>query len=243
MRFAVVADIHSNLEAFQAVLEEIDRIGVDQIFSLGDIVGYNANPNECVDIIRERGVLSVLGNHDAAICGLEDAWFFRAAARRAVDWTQERLRDEHKEFLKELPEEMSFDSVYLGVHGSPTSKDDYIIDWLDAMRQLEYLEGRSIDICFFGHSHRPAIFSEKGSNHSLDTAKVHTLGLDNRYFINPGAVGQPRDKDWRAAFCIVDSERMTVELHRVPYDIDTCCEKLREAGLPHELARRLRKGK
>jgi diadenosine tetraphosphatase ApaH/serine/threonine PP2A family protein phosphatase len=243
MRFAVIADVHANLEALQAVLREIDAIGVDAIFSLGDIVGYNASPNECVDIIRERRIVSALGNHDAAICGLEDAWFFRAAARRAVEWTQQCLRDDNKEFLRGLPEEISFDSVYLGVHGSPLSKDDYIIDWLDAMRQLEYLEGRAVDVCFFGHSHRPAIFSEKGSNHSLDTYKTHALSADNRYFINPGAVGQPRDKDWRASFCIVDSERMTVELHRVPYDVDACCEKLREAGLPLELARRLKKGK
>jgi len=243
MRFAVIADIHANLEAFQAVLQEIDGIGVERIVSLGDIVGYNASPNECVDIIRERGIVSALGNHDAAICGLEDAWFFRAAARRAVEWTQQHLRDDNKEFLRELPEEISFDSIYLGVHGSPMSKDDYIIDWLDAMRQLEYLEGRAVDVCFFGHSHRPAIFSEKGSNHSLDTSKVHSLAVDNRYFINPGAVGQPRDKDWRASFCTVDSDRMTVELHRVPYDVDVCCDRLREAGLPYELARRLRKGK
>ena len=243
MRFAVIADIHANLEAFRAVLQEIDRIGVEHIFSLGDIVGYNANPNECVDIIREREIVSALGNHDAAICGLEDAWFFRAAARRAVEWTQQHLRDDNREFLRKLPEEISFDSIYLGVHGSPMSKDDYIIDWLDAMRQLEYLEGRAVDVCFFGHSHRPAIFSEKGSNHSLDTSKVHNLGADNRYFINPGAVGQPRDKDWRASFCTVDSDRMTVELHRVPYDVDACCDRLRDAGLPHELARRLRKGK
>ena len=243
MRFAVITDIHANLEAIEAVLKEIDGINIDQIFSLGDIVGYNANPNECVDIIREREIVSVLGNHDAAICGLEDAWFFRAAARQAAEWTKERLRDDNKKFLSQLPEEMTFNKVCLGVHGSPTSKDDYIIDWLDAMRQLEYLEGRAIDICFFGHSHRPAIFSEKGSNHCLETSKVHTLNAGNRYFINPGAVGQPRDKDWRAAFCVVDSDSATVEFHRVPYDIDKCCEKLRHAGLPQELARRLKKGR
>ena len=243
MKFAVITDIHANLEALKAVLREIDKTGVDQIVSLGDVVGYNANPNECMDIIREREILSVLGNHDAAICGLEDPWFFRAAARQAAKWTQECLRDDNREFLRQLPEEMTFNSVCLGVHGSPTSKDDYIIDWLDAMSQLEYLEGRAIDICFFGHSHRPAIFSEKGSNHCLDASKVHTLTPNSRYFINPGAVGQPRDKNWQAAFGIVDLDRRIVEFHRVPYDIDKCCEKICEAGLPQELARRLKRGK
>jgi len=159
MRFAVIADVHGNLEALEAVLNELEKLGVDQIFSLGDIVGYNANPNECLDVLRERGVPSVLGNHDAAVCGLEDPWFFRAAARTAAEWSSEQLRDDNREFLKALPEEMTFNTVCLGVHGSLTSKDDYIIDWLDAMRQLEYLEDRPIDICFFGHSHRPAIFS------------------------------------------------------------------------------------
>ncbi len=243
MRLAIISDVHGNLEAFRAVLDAIDKVGVDEIYHLGDIVGYNANPNECVDLMREREINAIMGNHDAAACGLEDPVFFRSAAKKAALWTRDVLRDDVREFLKGLPDEITFNSACLGVHGSPMSRDDYIIDWLDAMRQLEYLNGRPVDICFFGHSHKVSLFSERGTQHSLDVTCRHRLDANNRYFINPGAVGQPRDKDPRAAYCILDTESFSVDFGRAEYDVDLTCKKIREAGLPKQLARRLYQGK
>jgi len=243
MRLAVITDVHANLEAFQAVLKEIDKVGVDEIYHLGDIVGYNADPNQCIDLLREREIHAIMGNHDAAACGLEDPVFFRAAAKKAVLWTRDKLRDDTRDFLRNLPDEATFGRSCLGVHGSPMSRDDYIIDWLDAMRQLEYLNGRPINICFFGHSHKASLFSERGTHHSLDASNEHRLEENSRYFINPGAVGQPRDRDPRAAFCILDTESFIVDFGRVEYDVDQTCKKIRKAGLPRQLARRLRQGK
>ncbi|GMW01817.1 MAG: hypothetical protein AMXMBFR84_29540 [Candidatus Hydrogenedentota bacterium] len=242
MLIAVIADLHSNLEATQAVFKEIDRRKPDKTICLGDLTGYNANPNEVVDIIREREIPSVMGNHDAAACGLEDPWFFRSAARKAIEWHFETLRDDNKKWLASCPEQIVFRNQYLGVHGSPSSRDDYIIDWLDAMRQMEYLDGRGIRVCFFGHSHRPSFFSEKG-NSTINGSNVCPLHPANRYFVNPGAVGQPRDRDPRAAFGLFDLQKMTFEFVRVEYDIDLCQKKIMQAGLPGELARRLAKGK
>ncbi len=243
MRIAIVADLHANLEAVQAVFREIDKHRPDKVFCLGDLTGYNANPNEVIDIIRERDIPTIMGNHDAAVCGLEDPWFFRASAKEAIEWQFEQVRDEHKQWLSKAPEQIVFNRTCLGVHGSPSSRDDYIIDWLDAMRQLEYLNGREVDVCFFGHSHRPSFFSEKGNTQAIDTTCVQQLSPGNRYFINPGAVGQPRDRDPRAAFGLYDSEKRTFQFCRVEYDIESCARKVLKAGLPPELAKRLSKGK
>lgn len=243
MRIAIVADLHANLEAATAVFSEIDRRGIDRIFCLGDLTGYNANPNEVLDLVRERNIPTLMGNHDAAVCGLEDPWFFRAAAKKAIEWQAEVLRDEHRQWLIRAPEQMVFNRICLGVHGSPSSRDDYIIDWLDAMRQVEFLNGRDIRICFFGHSHRPTFYSEKGNGNDIPTDTPLSIRPGMRYFINPGAVGQPRDHDSRAAFGIYDSEQSTFEFVRVPYDIETCARRILQAGLPPELAKRLSKGK
>ncbi len=242
MQIAIIADLHANLEATRAVFHEIDQRKPDKIVCLGDLTGYNAEPNEVVDIIRERQIPTLMGNHDAAVCGLEDPWFFRAAAKRVIEWQCEQVRDDNRRWLASLPEQITFRGTCLGVHGSPSSRDDYIIDWLDAMRQLEFLNGREVTTCFFGHSHRPSFFSEKG-NTTTNSTNLRQLHPANRYFINPGAVGQPRDRDPRAAYGIFDAEKMTFEFCRVEYDIDACQRKIIQAGLPVELAKRLAKGK
>ena len=127
--------------------------------------------------------------------------------------------------------------------GRRGSRDDYIVDWLDAIRQLEFLNGRDVNVCFFGHSHRPSFFSEKGEITSLTPGVIHELRPQVHYFINPGSVGQPRDRDSRACFGIFDVERMTFEFGRVEYDIELCAKKILEAGLPPDLAARLAKGR
>jgi len=244
MRVAIIADPHANLEALVAVLKEIDRRAVDGIYCLGDLAGYNANPNEVIDAIRERDIPTLMGNHDAAVCGVDDPWFFRTIAKIAVQWQSEVLREDNRRWLAKVPEQLSLNCFCLGVHGSPASRDEYIVDWLDAMRQLEFLNGRGITVCFFGHSHRASFFSEHGNVLSGTPGPgVFQLEPGNRYFINPGALGQPRDSDPRAAFGLFDTDQMTFEFCRVEYDINTCMRKVIEAGLPRELARRLQKGK
>lgn len=242
MQIAIIADLHANLEATLAVFREIDKRNPDRIVCLGDLTGYNANPNEVVDIIRDREIPCIMGNHDAAVCGLEDPWFFRAAAKQVIEWQIDELRDDNRRWLAMCPEQIVFRGTCLGVHGSPSSRDDYIIDWLDAMRQLEYLNGRDVTICFFGHSHRPSFFSEKG-NTTVSNSNIRQFQPANRYFVNPGAVGQPRDRDPRAAYGFYDTEKNTFEFCRIEYDIDTCQRKILAAGLPMELARRLAVGK
>ena len=244
MLIAIVADLHSNLEATRAVFKDIDFHRPDKVLCLGDLTGYNANPNEVIDIIRERGIPTVMGNHDAAVCGMEDPWFFRSGAKRAIEWQSGILRSDNRAWLETLPDQIHFRGVYLAVHGSPSSRDDYIVDWLDAMRQLEQLNGRgNLNICFFGHSHRPSFFSEQGNINGPDIANLRPIQTANRYFINPGAVGQPRDRDPRAAYGYVDTEKLTFEFCRVEYDIGRAAQKVAEAGLPEELALRLAKGK
>jgi diadenosine tetraphosphatase ApaH/serine/threonine PP2A family protein phosphatase len=243
MLIGIIADLHANLEATQTVFQELDKIKPDQIVCLGDLAGYNANPNEVIDIVRQRNIPTVMGNHDAAACGLEDPWFFRAAAKKAVEWQYEVMRDDNKQWLSQAPEQLPFLNTCLGVHGSPSSRDDYIIDWLDAMRQLEFLNGSQTRVCFFGHSHRPSFFSEKGNTQTGGLSTQYTLNSQNRYFINPGAVGQPRDRDPRAAFGLFNTENLVFEFRRAEYDIDTTARKILQAGLPIELARRLAKGK
>jgi len=243
MLIGIIADLHANLEATTAIFKGLDKRKPDQIICLGDLTGYNANPNEVVEIIREREIPTVMGNHDAAVCGLEDPWFFRASAKKAIEWQFEELRDDNKRWLASAPEQIMFDGCCLGVHGSPGSRDDYIIDWLDAMRQIEFLNGREVTVCFFGHSHRASFFSDKGNSQPTTPNSVCQLNPANRYFINPSAGGQPRDRDPRAGFGLYDTEKMTFEFCRAEYDIEACAKKILECGLPPELARRLSKGK
>jgi predicted phosphodiesterase len=243
MLIAIIADLHANLEATQSVLREIDRRKADKVVCLGDLTGYNANPNEVVDLVRERQIPTVMGNHDAAVCGLEDPWFFRDAAKKAIEWQFEQLRDDNKRWLATAPERISFNCCCIGVHGSPGSRDEYIIDWLDAMRQMDYMNGRDAKICFFGHSHKPSFFGQTGSAPPIGSTNVYQLNNMNRYLINPGAVGQPRDRDARAAFGLFDTDKLVFEFCRVEYDIDTTVRKIMQSGLPPELGRRLLKGK
>ena len=242
MRIAIIADIHANLEAASAVLAEIDRRQPDKTVCLGDLAGYNSQPNEVIELIRAREIPTLMGNHDAAACGNEDTSFFRSSAKKAIDWQAGQLREDNREWIKALPGQLAFDRVCLGVHGSPGNRDDYIVDWLDAMRQLSHLKNPETAVCFFGHSHRASFFSERGGHFATTAGTVHELRPRNRYFINPGAVGQPRDRDPRAAFGLFDSDLMTFEFCRVEYDVAGTAQKNIEAGLPADLAARLAKG-
>jgi len=243
MLTAVIADIHSNLEALQSVLGKISELGVEETVCLGDIVGYNSDPNECVSMVRERNIISVLGNHDACASGLEEPVSFNAAAWKALLWTREVLTTENRSFLAHLKRERAIRGCYL-FHGSIHNTNRYILSKRDARDNFRLLEGLAGErkIGFFGHTHMRMALCKQGETLSiLESQELH-LSKENRYLINPGSVGQPRDEDSRASFLVYDSTDRKITFYRVEYDIRKCQDKIIRAGLPIWLADRLEWG-
>jgi predicted phosphodiesterase len=232
MKYAIISDIHSNLEALQKALAIIDEKKVDEIICLGDVVGYGANPNECADIIRSRCSTVVLGNHDAAALDTSLAHDFNLIARRAVIWTANTLNEENRKYLSSLPMTEKKENI-LFVHSSPAAPDawDYIVDSDDAVSAFRHFEER---ICFIGHSHVPGIFSRRG--------RAKTITHDEQYIVNVGSIGQPRDGNPKLAFGIFDTVLWEYEQVRSEYDIETAAEKIYAAKLPEELGNRLMYG-
>ena len=244
MRCAIISDIHSNLEALNAVLEKIDNTGVDQIVSLGDAVGYNANPNECVRILRERSIPTLIGNHDAVAASLEEPDDFNFVARKAVLWTRAALDTENSLFLRQQPESRPLiDGVKL-VHGSLLHRDHYIMSRFDRQENLYRMHTATppIHLLFFGHTHHQCAFVAMDNEIRPVGQKKFQLKQGASFIVNPGSVGQPRDRDPRAAFLIYDDEAGSIEFFRAPYDLDACTQKILSAGLPPELAERLYQG-
>jgi len=236
MRYAIVSDIHANLEALTAVLETIDAEGVDRIVALGDLVGYGANPNECLRIIRERAIECIAGNHDRAAVGLKDPTWFSDSAKRGIAWTREHLTAESAAFLAALPLFRLVDRRFLVVHGAlhPRPNEDlYLTSPRDVRRSLDALRSADagIDLCFFGHTHRRVAHEwREGRVARVDGEEVG-LKAGAYYLVNPGSVGQSRDEDPRAAFLMLDTDRATVRFHRVAYDVTASQRKAGEAGL------------
>jgi predicted phosphodiesterase len=239
MKLAVISDIHSNLHALNAVLEEIDAREADRIFALGDLVGYNALPREVLKVITTRNILSIMGNHDIVCCGRENPIWFNESAREAALWTRDKLSEEEKQYLSTLPNEERIEQKIYAVHGSPMSRDDYLMDLMDALNCLQYLPDEKIQVCFFGHTHIPSIFSSHGPSYDAASTGKHTLASGNRYFINPGAVGQPRDGDPRASFALFDTEEQSIEIIRIEYDVESARQAILDAGLPKFFSDRL----
>ncbi|KPJ60021.1 MAG: hypothetical protein AMJ46_08805 [Latescibacteria bacterium DG_63] len=237
MKYAIISDIHSNLEALQAVLKKVDSIGVDQILCPGDIVGYGANPNECIDIIRDRASVILCGNHDHAAVGSTKIEFFNPHAKEAILWTQEVLRPDCAEFLKSLPYTASVDGAFF-VHSSPCEPEkwNYILQPADALNEFKCFEG---DICFVGHSHFALVFVKEGDSCERALPSSFQLKKDRRYIVNVGSVGQPRDHSPAASFATLEISKEIVQFHRVDYDCHLACEKILKAGLPSFLAERL----
>jgi diadenosine tetraphosphatase ApaH/serine/threonine PP2A family protein phosphatase len=237
---ALISDIHGNLEALEAVLTELGRRRPDRVFCLGDIVGYGASPNECLNHVRERCSLVLLGNHDAAASGGPEAARFNIYARVAAEWTSKTLTRDNREYLQRLPLTSSQGSTFL-VHASPACPRDweYLLDRFDAEPQFHYFEE---PVCFIGHTHQPAIYmADPGGCKSLP---LSTSALDptRRYIVNVGSVGQPRDHDPRACFLLHDESAGTIEYVRIAYDVEAAQAKIRAAQLPEVLAARLATG-
>ncbi len=243
MRYAILSDIHANIEALRAVLGRIAELGADRIVCLGDIIGYNANPNECIDIVRSEEITCVMGNHDAAACGLEEPDGFNPAAKIAVLWTRNKLRAEHRTFLRELPREMPVDDFFL-CHGSVHDTNRYVMEDSDVRDNFSLMEmlPKRPTVCFFGHTHIQTAYSLSGYLIARELGESIRIDAGKRYLVNPGGVGQPRDDDPRAAFLIYDQRERAVVFHRVEYDIAACQDKIITAGLPTRLAERLSLG-
>lgn len=237
MKYGIISDCHANLEATLAALAHIDQVGVDKIINLGDVVGYNANPNECCDLMRERDIPTICGNHDAVACGLEEPWGFNPVALSAAMWTRETLREDNLDWLRSLPDTQRFDS-FLAVHGSPNNRNSYLFTWEDVLPHISEVEEQGCSYCFFGHTHSPGIFSRDGV-YTVDDDGKFSLSDDKVFFVNPGSVGQPRDGDPRAAFGFLDTETREFEQVRINYPVKQAADKVAKANLPAFLAERL----
>ena len=241
MRYGIISDIHSNLEALQAVLAACRQESVEKLFCVGDVVGYGANPSECIDLMGELNIACVAGNHDWAVCGLIDYDDFRDEARIAVDWTKKVLSSKYMDFLKSLALTFATDEFVM-VHGtlSEPGAFHYLYDIARAQETFELMDRT---ICFVGHTHKPQIFVKQKDIISLATLMKINLNSAFKYIVNVGSVGQPRDSNPMASFCIYDSDLKCVEIKRVAYDIQAAQKKIMDAGLPQMLALRLSVGR
>jgi diadenosine tetraphosphatase ApaH/serine/threonine PP2A family protein phosphatase len=256
MRALVVSDIHGNSHALEAVLAAARSHaagGVDELWNLGDMVGYGARPNEVIDLLRPLATINVRGNHDRVCCGLTSSVGFNPIAAQAAGWTRQHLRPDNREWLRAVPMgPIRASARVMCAHGSPLHEDQYIMSMRDAWTPLQRME---TEITFFGHTHVQGGFSQWENNWSedqpvyaernSDTTEEATLDVPvgSRHLINPGAVGQPRDGDRRAAFAIYDDAVERVTFFRTPYDVAAAQAAIREAGLPDRLAERLGTGR
>jgi predicted phosphodiesterase len=248
--YAVISDIHGNLEALEAVLEDIPE-EVDAIYCLGDVIGYGASPNECCELIRERGIPVISGNHDLAVTDPEtDLAWFNPVAAQAVEWTRDQITADNASFLYSLPREMEHRGAFF-VHGSVRDPDEYILNSATAGDNLSVLkhEHPETPICFFGHTHVKAIAPFPQSQAPVGPSEPIDLSKDGPYLVNPGSVGQPRDGDVFASYVLAegtepDSERTPSIAYRfVDYDLAGAQARIRDAGLPAVLADRLAQGR
>ena len=240
MRFAILSDLHANLEATQAVLADARERECTEFICLGDVVGYNANPHECVEIVQKLECPVVKGNHDEQASLEESSREFNALAEMAINWTRAQLTDADKTWLREL-QLMRQVGDFTIVHATLDAPEQwgYVFNALDAAASFAQ---QQTTVCFFGHTHVAGAFVR---DEGVKRVRVDELRIDEtkKYFINTGSVGQPRDGDWRAAYCIYDLDKNVVEQRRVKYDVATAQEKIIKAGLPSLLADRLRLGR
>ncbi len=246
MRAAVLSDIHSNRQALEAVLAAVEETGVEEVWCLGDMVGYGADPDACTALVRERCSTCLAGNHDLAVLGALDIATFSEGAAAAVEWTRRNVSQETLDFLASLDPAGSREGVGL-FHASPRDPVwEYVLSTDQAEAGFEAMEER---IGLIGHSHI-ALFFVQPPSAQLGYARGAQAGdgggvelAEGEWLLNPGSVGQPRDGDPRAAWLELDTEAWTARWHRVDYDIEAAATAIRAAGLPETLAERLGVGR
>lgn len=243
MRIALISDVHSNQVALEAVLAALPPH--DQLWCLGDTIGYGPRPNECLALVRERATQVLTGNHDLASLGVISLVDFNSLARQANEWNNRQLKPDLRAYLRERPEKITAEPDVTLAHASPRDPIwEYILDIETALDNLEHFQ---TSICFVGHSHVPIIFEVPVDGlvtfDPAQAGQIVQLEPGARYIFNPGSVGQPRDNDPRAAFALWDTDAATLQFERVPYDIATTQRQMREARLPSMLADRLQYGR
>ncbi len=239
MKFGIFSDTHANLEALTVVLKALETAGVDRLVCLGDTVGYGGSPNECCDLIREKTMHTILGNHDAAVAGRMDYSYYYDAARQALDLHAQLLTPTNMEWLRKLPYEVREGHISF-CHGSPVNIEefDYIFAPEQAARCLPEID-KLADVTFIGHSHLCKAFALEPKEVHEVVAHEFDLRPGMKYIISVGSVGQPRDYDNRASYTIYDSELRRFTFHRTPYDIDVAAQKIFSAKLERNFGNRL----
>ncbi len=239
-KYAILGDIHGNLEALTTVLSDASDRGIKSFVCVGDVVGYNANPSECLDIIRDLSCSTVRGNHDHYCVFDENLDDFHPLAANVVDWTRKHLRKDQIEYLKNLKYSMVM-SGFSVVHSTLDMPDKwgYVFDNLEADANFAY---QTTSLCFHGHTHVPVIYEKQGRVTRSQPAKLK-IQIGRKYFINVGSVGQPRDGDPRTCYATYDLQTKEIEFIRLPYDVETTQQKIHDAGLPERLSARLAVGK
>jgi diadenosine tetraphosphatase ApaH/serine/threonine PP2A family protein phosphatase len=238
MRYFVFSDVHGNVEALERVLEEAERLRPDLVVSLGDVVGYGANPNECVALVERRASLRIAGNHDVAAAGLIDTGSFSETAERAIRWTCRTIVPSNRELLGEYDTVRRHgDCVF--AHASPAAPMDW--EYVYTLTQVDAILAKTAErFVFIGHTHVPGIVERDGAGGSrVIRGTFAAVAPGSRYLVNVGSVGQPRDGVAAASFALLDARKGIISIRRVPYDVRGAQDKIRSAGLPESLAVRL----
>lgn len=231
-RFAIISDLHSNLEAVLAVLKDIEKESIQNIYCLGDVIGYGPNPNELLRLIKNFK-FTILGNHDEAVLNGKELENFNPIAAEAVLWTKDEifypnvskeLSDENRNYLQKM-KKMVIEDSFLFAHGSALNNMKYIMNYFDAIESFRFMEQNNINVCFVGHSHKPGIFQEGNVNMiPFDAEDFYSINKDSRMIVNAGSVGQSRDNIWKACYVVVDGNRFFYR--RVEYDVDKTIRKI-----------------
>jgi predicted phosphodiesterase len=242
MKCAVFGDVHANLEALTAVLADARSEGAEEFVCTGDVVGYNPNPRECIQLIRDLGCPVVLGNHDEEAARDEAIYGMNPLARTAIEWTRAQLTPDEKQWLRALPlavQVHGFTVVHASLDEPPLWT--YVLSRFDALCSFSH---QRTAVCFHGHTHRPRFFVQTGQSvREEDPAKLLRVVPGNKYFLNTGSVGCPRDGDRRAAYAIYDRESAGITLRRVEWDYESCEQSLRRTPMWTEIESRRRRSR
>jgi predicted phosphodiesterase len=243
MRYLVLSDIHSNIEALTAAVNKATDVGFDRTVCCGDLVGYGPSPEEIMDVLDELKTTTIRGNHDRVISGLDEPTHFNVAARQAVEWSREHISPPYRQRLAELPVgPLQITEKAQLVHGSSRDEDEYVVTQSDAVANLAVA---APTITFFGHTHEPLVFTRSirwSPSYEPDGSARLRLPSD-KMLVNPGSVGQPRDGDPRSSFVIWDDHESVLEFYRTEYDVEKTQTRMREAKLPEFLVTRLAFGR
>ena len=244
MTVAVLGDIHSNIAALKAVLEKVDAFGITRILFVGDLVGYNASPAECIYLYQQRDFVGISGNHDRYVTG-QEMRDVRETTIEAIEYTRKAVGETGLSFLRSLQDQRMIDQRYMIVHGTILDRDEYMLskDVIEKNLQEMHANYAGIDVCFFGHSHLPAVIGNSKVDMRFPVTRKVILDPLKQYLINPGSVGQPRDGVPQASFAVFDPQDYAVTIVRVPYDTHDSHDRVLRAGLGKALAERLLVGR